>query len=133
MNFNIVDGENDFEIYKEDFLRFYNNPRIRVATIPKRMGISESKFRKLRTHYEEIGLITLRQVGRPRKKKEPRVAKHIHKNPNNYKNPCWNIRRNGIYYCCTTDYRKAEEIVEKLEQCNWDKTKVKEIKAEVMG
>ena len=125
VNFTISDGESDLYTRTTEFAELYNNPRIRTTDIKKKMGLSPSKYNCLRKYCADNGLIELRQQRRPKKEKmKPTYIYSEWAGKVTY----YKVQRKQVYYAMTTSYEDAEAIVQELEKCDWDKSKVKEIK-----
>ena len=128
VNFNVQEG--DYSIYdlEDEFIKLYNNPRITVESIRKKLNLSYSKYTTLRRHCLNKGMLNKRLQGRP-KSKRPEPS-YILLNRIGYKD-YFKVVKNREYYCTASSYREAEAIVNELEKCNWDKSKVTEIKNKI--
>ena len=130
MNYNIIDGNDDYLELVPEFTELYNNKKIKVNSIKKRLGLSKNMYNKLLKYCKEENLITPRR--KPNKRRETYKT-----NPKNYsqisngKYISFAVRKNGVHYCNCKTAREAEQIVEKLRECNWDKSQLSRIRAEV--
>ena len=135
MNFNIVDGDNDYLDLLPEFAELYNNKDIPASKIPEMLGVTRPTYRKLRRDALEEDLITLRH--KPKRKRETYKTA-----PKNYSHQvCKGIeyyhvqkRIDGklLHFATFKDARQAERMVELLRECDWDRSKVDELKARVM-
>ncbi len=125
----VIDGDRDYLLKKEDFIKLYNDRSFTVKDIRRELDLSLQEFRLLRNRCNEEGSITLRPSGRSRKpKRKPKfysVAYH------GLAKETYQICRKDVYYCNCDSVREAEMIVEKLKECGWDKSQVQTIKKEV--
>lgn len=112
----------------EKFIELYNKG-LTYRKIQEKLDICYSKcFRFFRKARDE-GRITPRGKGNPPREKHK--VTNIHRT-NPYQNK-YNIKHSGVYYCTVRGYGNAEKIVERLKECDWDKSQVKEIKRSVLS
>lgn len=132
MNFRIVEGDY-LQKHKEEFIELYNNPNIAVNDIPNILGISKNNLKRLRNECKDEGLIRLRpnrnKTAWERRHFKPRYY-HIFRHGNEIS---WTIKRKGVYYGMVHTVTQAKKMVELLKECNWNKSKAKEIKDFVMA
>lgn len=132
MNFRIVEGDY-LQKYKEEFVELYNDSNIAVGDIPILLGISVNNMQRLRNECKEEGLIRLRP-NRNKTKWEKQHFKpryyHVHRQGKRVR---WTIKKNGVYYGLVDTVLQAKKMVELLKDCNWNKSKAKEIKDFVMA
>lgn len=127
MNFKVVDGTYNDDLIP-NFVEMYNHNRT-VKEICEKLNLTICNYNSLRKKCFKQGLLKDRRLGRPLKKSKETYrtkATYVQKN-----GKYWDIRKNGIYYCYVKDYRVGLRIVEKLKECGWDKSKVKEIMQEM--
>lgn len=131
MNFNIIDGNDDYLNKLPEFVEAYNGNKLSIPELREELDISQSDYRKLRKAAIEENLITLKTRGR--KKTSKPIVK-----PRNYSR-CkskgyiyYNIYKNDSHYCSVKTETQAQEIVRRLTACNWDKTQADRIKEEVI-
>ena len=125
----VVNGNRDYLVHEEKFIEYYNNPDMTVKEITKRLGITPHEFTLLRKKCNEEGKIKLRPAYR--KKKQKHKPKYYSINYRQGKTDYYQVYRKGVYYCSCHTVREAELIVEKLKECDWDKSQIKRIKQEV--
>ena len=130
MNFNIINGDDDYLQRVPEFVELYNANYLSVEKIIETMQIRRTTYRKLRKYCLEEGLINLRR--KPNKKKE-----NCKTNPKNYSHTLnrghtyFTDYKNGVHYTSCKTEAQAKEIVRRLRACNWDKSKVEMIKEDV--
>ena len=129
MNFNIIDGDNDYLQYTDAFAELYNDNNVKVNDIRERLQISRGVYRKLRRHCIQNGLIKSRR--KPYKKRETYKT-----NPKNYSQTrrgdveYFTVTKNHKHYCNCKTAKEAEYIVSRLRECDWDKTELPRIRRE---
>ena len=131
MNFNIIDGNDDYLDKLPEFVEAYNGNKLSIPELREELDISQSDYRKLRKAAIEENLITLKTRGR--KKTSKPIVKP--RNYSRYKSRgyiYYNIYKNDIHYCSVKTEQQAQEIVKRLEAVNWDKTQAQRIKEEVI-
>ena len=60
MNFNIINGNDDYIQRADEFAKYYNNHDMRINEIKQKMGLSENAYEKLRKYCKENHMIKLR-------------------------------------------------------------------------
>ena len=135
MNFNIVDGDNQYRELLPVFSEMYNDKQIRVTEIKKQLGIGVNEYKKLRRDAIQEGLVKPRTKQYKRKrsyKTNPKyVQKTIYKGIEYYQiHRVFNGKR--YYYGNFRNYRQAERMVELLYENDWDINKRDELKEQVM-
>ena len=79
------------------------------------------------------GLITSARNGNAGMKKERRYDP---KQPKNYafmrREKMFHVKHKGRYYGCFKKEKDAQKFVELMRECNWDKSKSKELKEKVL-
>lgn len=125
----VIDGNDDYLLLKGEFAEMYNNRHFTVKEIQDKLKLTLRQYRNLRKECNEEGLITLRRANNQKKKKE--IKNYSVGNRSIYGGGNFNVRHNGLYYCCCHSVQEAEMIVEKLRECDWDKSQVDRIKKEV--
>ena len=131
MNFNIIDGNDDYLNKLPEFVEAYNSNKLSIPELREELDISQSDYRKLRKAAIEENLITLKTRGR--KKTSKPIVKP--RNYSRYKSKgyiYYIIYKNETHYCNVKTEAQAKEIVKRLEACNWDKTQAQRIKEEVI-
>ena len=129
MNFNIIDGNDNYLQLTHEFSQLYNNPKIPITTIKKTLKINNNTYNKLIRETEQKGLIKRRR--RPYKKKTS-----YRKKPKHYyllrhgKYQYYCIRYLGEYYCICKTIEETEYVIKKLKECNWDKKQLKKIRSD---
>lgn len=127
MNFKIVEGDTLMQ-HKDEFIILYNDPSIAVKDIPNLLDISHANMQRLRKICKEEGKIRLR----PNRNKTAWEKKHF--KPRWYgasrrgEKIYWQIKKKGVYYGYVHTVVQAKEMVRRLKECNWDKSKAKEIR-----
>lgn len=129
VSFKLING-NDLEEYEEEFKKLYNDSTLPVRLIPEKLGITTGEYRRLRKTLLEKGEIKLRR--KPNKK-----PYSYHRTPKNYSynragHGTYTIIKNHVYYGTVKKEDDAVEVVRRLRECNWDKSKFKEIKKQVL-
>ena len=134
MNFRIVEGEEticfpNFDEFCNDFF----NPNLYVKDLLQKYKISRNEYNKLRKKIvEEYQVDT-----KPTK---------FHPSPNNPENMAYIHKHNidkfaviklkdgkKVYFGAYETVDIAQKVRDKLIKCNWDKSKLDEIKCEVLG
>ena len=136
MNFQIIDGDQDWLQLIPEFTRLYNNKNIRVNTIKKRINIGKNTYFKLLRECREKGLITPRR--RPNKKPDtyktkPKYYHHAVTKGIEYYRVVKRINGENTYFAQFKKARQAELMVEKLKECDWDYSRRYELKREVLS
>lgn len=130
MNFKVVEG-NYLDEYKEDFIRLYNNRRIRTRDIPRKLGITQSNYCSLRKELLSEGKIIDRS--KKHKKTVRRKPKHYIYEVRRGKRTYFAIKKNEVYLGCYKHREDAEEVVNRLKECDWDISQLKKIRKEVLN
>lgn len=136
MNFNIIDGNNDWLDLTPTFIELYNNPEIRVQKIIEKLGINLGTYRKLRRHCIENNLVSKRKAHRPKKrtyKTHPKYYCHTVQKGIEYYHVQKRIDGKSVYFANFKNVRDAERMVELLIECDWDKSQVDRLKSEVLS
>ena len=131
MNFNIIDGNDDYLDKLPEFVEAYNGNKLSIPELREELDISQSDYRKLRKAAIEENLITLKRRGRKKKKTYRTHPKYYGKNITkgiSY----WRVYKNETHYCNVKTEEQAKEIVKRLEAVNWDKSQAARIKEEVI-
>ena len=68
MNFNIIDGNDDYLDKLPEFVEAYNGNKLSIPELQQELNITNSEYRKLRKAGIEENLITLKRRGRKKKK-----------------------------------------------------------------
>lgn len=126
MKFRIIEGQTDTGLY-EKYIELYNQG-IPVMEIRQRLSITGRKMKVFREKAVKEGRIIARGHTNTRPQKPVPDALHYCKYLYGFQ-----IKYRGIYYCCCKTEEQAKQIVSKLKECNWDKSKANEIKQEVMA
>lgn len=131
MNFKVVNGT-DYTDIEDDFIKLYNDLDVRASEIPERLGITTSNYQRLRRHLHKEGRIELRQQMFKRTPKQKHDNHIFRIDFRKSRKPYYAVRYTGGEYCCSCiSYEEAEEVVRRLEACNWDRTQVRRIHKEV--
>ena len=135
MNFNIIDGDNDYTDLLPEFIKLYNNTKIPVHEIPDMLGVNLLTYRKLRRDAHDAGMIKLRR--KPNKKK-PTYKTH----PKYYCKCIGNggfefhvmrtINGKQLYFGNFKKEKHAKRMVELLDEYGWDKSMAGELKKKVL-
>ena len=125
MNFKVVDGDY-LEDYEEEFIKLYNNRRVRTADIPSKLGISGSNYNSLWKRL--MAENKLNDRSKNHKKEAKRKQKHYIYEVRRGKRTYFSVKKNEVYYGCYKNREDAKEAVEQLKKCNWDKNKLKKNK-----
>ena len=131
MNFNIIDGNDDYLEKLPMFVEAYNGNQLSIPELKAELDLSPGDYRKLRKAAIEENLITLKRRGRKKKRTYKTNPKHYGKTMTkgiHY----WRVYRKETYYCNVKTEEQAKEIVKRLEAVNWDKTQAQRIKEEVI-
>lgn len=137
MNFTVIDGDQNYRNKLGDFVDLYNNRSIPVTQIKRLLSLGTNEYRKLRRDAIEEGLITLRTKPYHTKKEtyktNPRyVSKSTHGNLEYYI-VTKTINGKHVFYGSFKDIRQADRMVELLKECDWDRSKRKELKEQVLN
>lgn len=131
MNFNIIDGNDDYLNKLPEFVEAYNSNRLSIPELREELDISQGDYRKLRKAAIEENLITLKTRGR-KKKTKPIVKPRNYSKTQTRKYTYYVVYKNDSHYCNCKTEAQAKEIVKRLEAVNWDKTQAQRIKEEVI-
>ena len=139
LNFKVIENSPPTYMEKyEEFVRLYNDERITVEDIRKRLGWTMKVYSDAREQALSEGLIVDRRTenmkknkGRPRKAKfvpkyytyKKRVGKFQVSKRYYHNGEYYNVNYYGFY----RNERDAQKIVEELKKVNWDKSKLGEI------
>ena len=131
MNFNIIDGNDDYLDKLPEFVEAYNGNKLSIPELQQELNITNSEYRKLRKAGIEENLITLKRRGRKKKRTYKTNPKHYssHLIKGRF---YWKIHYKDDYYGNVKTEEQAKEIVKRLEAVNWDKTQAQRIKEEVI-
>ena len=131
MNFNIIDGNDDYLDKLPEFVEAYNGNKLSIPELQQELNITNSEYRKLRKAGIEENLITLKRRGRKKKRTYKTNPKHYscHLIKGRF---YWKIHYKDDYYGNVKTEEQAKEIVKRLESVNWDKTQAQRIKEEVI-
>ena len=136
MNFNIIDGNNDWINLTPTFIELYNNPEITVPKIRETLKITNNEYRKLRKHCIENNYVSKRKTFRPKKrtyKTDPKYYSPTTTRGITYFRVAKHINGHYTYFCEFKKAQQAELMVEKLKECDWDKSQVDRLKSEVLS
>jgi hypothetical protein len=136
MNFNIIDGDNDWLDLTPRFIELYNNPENTVNKIREKLNINLGTYRKLRRHCIEHGLITKRKAYRPKKRTcrtHPRYYTHSVTKGIEYYHVNRRYGDKVVVYATFKNASQAKRMVELLIECDWDKSRVEELKERVLN
>ena len=131
MNFNIIDGNDDYLDKLPEFVEAYNSNKLSIPELQQELNINNSEYRKLRKAGIEENLITLKRRGRKKKRTYKTNPKHYssHLIKGRF---YWKIHYKDDYYCNVKTEAQAKEIVRRLEAVDWDKSQAARIKEEVI-
>ena len=126
ITFKIVDGTYPPD---EEFIELYNEG-YRKKEIMEKINITERQYISLRRRLGKGDKLQQRSKNYHMKEPyyTPRGNIHINRVGSHTYFKVW---KKGEYYCNCASHREAELIVERLKQCNWDKSKIRQIRAEV--
>ena len=117
MNFTVIDGDQEYRSKLPDFVDLYNNRSIPVTM--------------------EEGLINLRtkpyNTKKPTYKTNPRYVSKSTNGNRDYFIVTKTINGKHVFYGSFKDIRQADRMVELLKECNWDRSKRKELKEQVLN
>ena len=136
MNFNIIDGNNDWINLTPTFIELYNNPEITVPKIREKLNITNNEYRKLRKHCIENKLVSKRKTYRPRKrtyKTNPKYYCHTVQKGIEYYHVQRRLNGEMVHFANFKKAKHAKRMVELLTECNWDKSRAKELKEVVLN
>ena len=125
----VVDGNTDYLLKKDDFIKLYNDKNIPVKEIQKRLKLTLTQYRKIRKECIDEGLLKLRHPPYHTKKEKP--PKYYYPANRSIHHESYDIHRKGVYYCICKTVAEAELTVKKLHECDWDKSQIERIKKEV--
>ena len=125
----VVDGNTDYLLKKDDFIKLYNDKNIPVKEIQKRLKLTLTQYRKIRKECIDEGLLKLRHPPYHTKKENP--PKYYYPANRSIHRESYDIHRKGVYYCICKTVAEAELTVKKLKECEWDKSQIERIKKEV--
>ena len=129
MNFTIVDGNDNYLDKAEEFSKLYNNKKIRIADLKKRLEINTCTYNKLLRYCKETNLITPRR--KPYRKKPTYKTHPRHYSAVRYRDTFyWAVKYKGKHYCNCKPREEAAYIVDKLRECDWDKTQLEKIRSD---
>ena len=132
MNFNVIDGNDDYLQKLPEFVYEYNRGYLSVPKLIEKLDITRGEYRKLRRTSLEEGLITLKRKGNKKKqtyKTNPRYyGKHMVKGIT-----YWHVHHKNKYICNCKTEKQAQEIVRRLKRVDWDLRYLNNIKEEVLG
>lgn len=134
MNFNIIDGDNNYRNRLPEFSRLYNDKNIPVATIKTGMNLSQSEYKKLRRDAIQEGLVTPRTKEYKTKESYKTNPQYVYRqlSKGSY-HVIRSINGKRCYYGSFNDYRQAKRMVELLKEYNWDITLRTELKERVLN
>lgn len=138
MNFNIINGNDDYIQKAEEFARLYNNPRIPVVKIREKMNLNHNTYRKLLKYCKENKMVKLRYKYNKWNKryKDKRIVKNytkIRRKGYNYFMVCKFINNKDCYFATFKEEKQAQRMVELLRECDWDYSKRYELKEKVLS
>ena len=136
MNFNIIDGNDDYLDLTPDFIELYNNPEITVRKIQEKLNINLGTYRKLRRHCIENNYINKRKAHRPKKrtyKTNPKYYCHTVQKGIEYYHVQRRLNGEMVHFANFKKAKHAKRMVELLTECNWDKSRAKELKEVVLN
>jgi hypothetical protein len=135
MNFNIIDGNQDWLTLLPQFTRLYNNHEIPVTQIKKQLNIGKNTYNKLWKESKENGLITPRR--KPNKKRTYRTHPKYYSPTTTrgitYFRVAKHINGKYTYFCQFKKKEQAELMVEKLKKVNWNQSQTEQLKSEVLS
>lgn len=111
-----------------EVMRLYNEGE-RIRTITRVLNISGGTYSKVFKRLKIMGLVVPRGA---RKRKKPQRFTNPRYYSFNTSSGYYSITKGGVYFTCMKTRRGAEQMVELLKENNWDKSKVKELKAMVI-
>lgn len=113
------------------FAEYYNDWSITTNEIRKKLKLTRTEYDTLRKQALEDGLIETRPLNYRKIMKQKKSKNYYFlKSRNGYDR--YVIRKNGEYYCCCKTKEQAKLIVERLRECDWDKSQAQRIKQEVI-
>ena len=131
MNFNVIDGNDDYLQKLPEFVYEYNRGYLSVPKIIEKLDITRGEYRKLRRTSLEEGLITLKRKGNKKKETYKTNPKYYGKTVTKGR-VYWKVYYKNQYLCLCKTKQQAETIVERLKKVNWDLRYLNNIKEEVM-
>lgn len=136
MNFRVVEG--DYSLYDKAnaFVKLYNNLNYTVESIKELLGLSESKYKKLRKYCFDEGLLTVsRKCGGINK-----YNKQVSCDKSNPRWYYWNVdekkfyvERKGVYYATFDTVGECERFIGLMMCYDWDKSKVDLVKELILN
>lgn len=133
MNFNIIDGDQDWMDLIPTFTEMYNDTNIRVSEIKSRMGIGQNTYTKLRRHCKDEGLIHLRTREYKKKVSTPRYWHHTVAKGIEYYKVVKRVNGEIVHFGSFKDARQAERFVELMKECDWDYNRRDALKQQVLN
>ena len=136
MNFTIVDGDNTYRELLPRFSELYNDDYIPVTEIMDRLGLNQNTYRKLRRDAIEEELIEPRRTKYKRKtsyKINPKYISKVHHGRFEYYKVIKRIDSKVVYFGYFKDIRQADRFVELLKENDWDRSKRKQLKEQVLN
>ena len=131
MNFNVIDGNDDYLEKLPEFVYEYNRGYLSVPKIIEKLDITRGEYRKLRRTSLEEGLITLKRKGNKKKETYKTNPKYYGKTVTKGR-VYWKVYYKNQYLCNCKTKQQAQEIVRRLKRVNWDLKYLNNIKEEVM-
>ena len=136
MNFNIIDGNDDWLDLTPEFIKLYNDPNVTVPKIREKLNINLGTYRKLRRHCIENEWVSKRKHSKHKKRTyrtHPRYwSKTVNKGIEYYHvQRRWNGRI--VHYATFKKAKYAERMVELLGEYDWDKSMVPLLKERVLN
>lgn len=136
MNFRVIEGTQGFWDDFPEFVKLYNEGKMRIIEIRKKLELSQSKYRQYRDRGFEQKLLN-KELRTPRNS----CIRGGVRNGINIKN-YYHDRKTGFevkkringkdyYFGNYPTEQQAKKAVELLRECNWDKSKLPSIKKQV--
>lgn len=139
MEFNIIDGNDNYLELADEFAKYYNIHTLSKNKLKQIMGINENTYRKLLKYCKEEQMINLRYKYNNWGKRKQNQKTH----PQNYNkittrgHTYWVVNKyvDGVrlHFAMFKKKSQAKRMVELLKECDWDYTKRFELKEQVLN
>ena len=138
MNFNIINGNDDYLELADQFTEYYNNPKISVVEIKEKLKLNKNTYRKLLKYCKEQGMVKARyKYNKWDKRKNQKLEPLNYTKSINNGYTYWLVDKhiNGKrkHFASFKHKKQAKRMVELLKECNWDYTKRYELKEQVLN
>lgn len=134
MNFRVVEGEESISFpYFDEFCDDFFNPNLYVKDLLQKYKLSRNEYNRLRKKIVEKYHIETKPTKFHPSPNNPENMTYIHKHNVDKFAVIKLINGKKVYYGAYDTVEIAQKIRDKLIECDWDKSKLKQIKSEVLG